>query len=237
MTRDDAVKLVGLLFGTYGAADAGRQSVYVEMLEDLDLPVASTAVRELIATSKWLPQVAEIRAAVVEMVNPDYPSPDEAWDSVRRRGARAHPLAVKAAAICGIGQAFYWTPYGGSGRDVEPWEQHRYTKTYTGLVDADRAARMRMPGCRAALEAEPLSEPQPAVTPERAAAVAAIEAREAVRRRERAQLVVYLSPAQVEARRQAELAEAKRIAHERQPAGRTLQQQQDDLAKLIAKGL
>lgn len=67
MTPGETAALVSAVAAAFPAARMSRDTVdiYREMLQDLDAQAASAAVRNLVRTAKWLPTIAEIRAAVV----------------------------------------------------------------------------------------------------------------------------------------------------------------------------
>ncbi len=53
--------------------------IYAEQLADLDGIDVLRAVERLLRTSRYMPTIADIRAEVVEAINP-LPTPEEAWD-------------------------------------------------------------------------------------------------------------------------------------------------------------
>jgi len=80
MTDLEAKKILYVLESAYPRSEfrPGTATIYCEMLKDLPHEVVSEAVRRLIATSKWLPTVAEIRRACMEIIEP-LPSAEAAW--------------------------------------------------------------------------------------------------------------------------------------------------------------
>jgi hypothetical protein len=80
MTELQAQKLLYILENAYSRAEfrPGTAKIYAQMLSDLPYRVAEEAVRRLIATSKWLPTVAEIRQMCVEVVDSPL-SAEDAW--------------------------------------------------------------------------------------------------------------------------------------------------------------
>jgi hypothetical protein len=86
MTEGQVSKLVAVLAASYPAAkgDAGTVAAYQRMLGDLDYPAANAAVERLIATSKWLPTVAEIREATLALNVGEIRPGGEAWGDVPR---------------------------------------------------------------------------------------------------------------------------------------------------------
>lgn len=113
MTETQCEQLLAVLQGAYPRTEFSDDTidVYTAMLSDLDFKAAQVAVRQLIATSKWLPTIAEIRRAVMDLVDP-LPSTEDAWIEVMQQ-ARAynlhsgrfpefsHPVVAKAADAVG----------------------------------------------------------------------------------------------------------------------------------------
>lgn len=75
MTKEEVNELLGLLKANYGYAfkelSAGQKRLLVESwaicLADVDAKLGLAAVMRLIATSKWMPSVAEVRKAALEL--------------------------------------------------------------------------------------------------------------------------------------------------------------------------
>ena len=84
MTEAQVTKLVAVLAAAYPAAkgDAGTVAAYQRMLGDLDYPAANAAVEKLLATSKWLPTIAEIREATLALSAGEIRPGGEAWGDV-----------------------------------------------------------------------------------------------------------------------------------------------------------
>lgn len=80
MTELQAQKLLYVLESAYSRSEfrPGTAKIYTQMLADLPYEVAKTAVMRLIATSKWLPTIAEIRHACAELIDPLL-SAEDAW--------------------------------------------------------------------------------------------------------------------------------------------------------------
>jgi hypothetical protein len=68
MTRVEASQLVAILFGSFPSTHVERRHVdaYVSGIEDLEAQAAAGAVNRLRRTSKFLPSIAEIRAACAD---------------------------------------------------------------------------------------------------------------------------------------------------------------------------
>lgn len=81
MTNAESAKLVAVLLASYpGAKTTPRTSeVYERMLADLDYPTANAAVERLLATSRFMPSIAEIREACMDLMHGDRKAGGEAW--------------------------------------------------------------------------------------------------------------------------------------------------------------
>lgn len=79
MTDLEGMKLIKILQSAYPRQEFKEDTirVYTRMLADLPYAVAQQAVYELLATSRFLPTIAEIRTHAVEVACP-VPSVDEA---------------------------------------------------------------------------------------------------------------------------------------------------------------
>lgn len=84
MQRSESAKLVTMLSAAYRDAPISDDTaaVYEAMLADLDFEVAKQAVQRLICSSKWLPTVAEIRAAAADVTLGPVRAGGEAWGDV-----------------------------------------------------------------------------------------------------------------------------------------------------------
>lgn len=89
MTKAEAAKLVAVLLASYPNTPQARVSssgqtvqtseVYERMLADLEYPTANAAVERLLATSRFMPTVAEIRDACMDLIHGDQRAGGEAW--------------------------------------------------------------------------------------------------------------------------------------------------------------
>lgn len=84
MTPLEIRKLVTVMVAAYPTTKAQDDTVriYERMLADLEYPVANAAVEQLLATSKWMPTVAEIRDRVMSLTAGEVRAGGEAWGSV-----------------------------------------------------------------------------------------------------------------------------------------------------------
>ncbi len=84
MTKPEVAKLVAVLMASYpnNKFTTETSHIYERMLADLDYPAASAAVEQLLASSKWIPTVAEIRERVVSLHRGEVLVGGEAWGLV-----------------------------------------------------------------------------------------------------------------------------------------------------------
>lgn len=127
MKPSEAAELVMLLLGAYPQAkpSSATSQVYERMLSDLDAGSARAAVQKIIATSKWMPTVAEVRAASAELHHGPVRSGADAWLDVL--------MQIRVEGYCG-------TPHFDDAivtALVERWGWARMC--LEGNVDADRA--------------------------------------------------------------------------------------------------
>lgn len=92
MTSAEAARLVAVLLASFpGAKTTPKTSeIYERMLADLDYPTANAAVERLLATSRYMPTIAEIRDACMTLTHGDRAAGGEAWGecmaAIRRYG-------------------------------------------------------------------------------------------------------------------------------------------------------
>ena len=97
MKPTDALELVRQLLACYPQAPMGPDNVqaYAKHLLDLDVEVCSVAIQRCIATSRFLPSIAEIREQAAACLD-NAPDAEEAWGivmgEVRRKGYNGKPL-------------------------------------------------------------------------------------------------------------------------------------------------
>ena len=90
MTPAQASKLVAVLIASFPHARVteATSSAYETMPADLDSSSASAAVKRLIASAKFLPTIAEIREATIQVTDGDRRHGGEAWGDVLRAVSR-----------------------------------------------------------------------------------------------------------------------------------------------------
>lgn len=142
MKAADAAKLVATLMAAYPQAQmtAATSGLYERMLEDLDRDTSSAAVERLIKTSKWLPTVAEIRAAAAEVTHGPKRLGGEAWGEViaeiRRVGWYGSPIFTDPL----VGQAVRmlgWQTLCVSTNEMS--DRARFIELYDGLAERERS--------------------------------------------------------------------------------------------------
>ncbi len=114
--------------------------VYESLLVDLDFATTQRAVARLLATSKFMPTIAEIRAAVVEVQHGARRLGGEAWgdvnEAVRRVGRNGVPEfsdPITAECVRQLG----WLSLCNSTNDVA--DRARFVELYDGLATRRRA--------------------------------------------------------------------------------------------------
>jgi hypothetical protein len=146
MTPSETAKLVGLLMVAFPnfkmASDTAE--VYEMMLDDLDYEATKGAVRGLLATCRFFPTIAEIRAAVVDAeLGPTVPAL-VAWgrvcDEIRRVGANGRPR-IDDALTARCVDAMDWRYLCRSSNDAA--DRARFCELYGQLRDQRRGAAVR----------------------------------------------------------------------------------------------
>jgi hypothetical protein len=80
VTREEALAIATMMIEAYPReVKPETLKAYALHLADLDRGAAGRAVKALVATSKWLPTIAEVRACVARASLPAAPSVGEAW--------------------------------------------------------------------------------------------------------------------------------------------------------------
>lgn len=136
MTLEEALTVASMLVESYPRdVQQGTLEAYALHLADLDKAAAIGAVKRLVATSKWLPAISEVRAAVVA-ADVRFPSAADAWQQAERLMASRgtyRPMARgsgnpvhRALELCGR-----WEDC--CQEDVT-WLRKRYVEIYDGLV-------------------------------------------------------------------------------------------------------
>jgi hypothetical protein len=143
MKKSEVSELVLMLMAAYPSAKTGESTsaVYEQMLADLDAAAARKAVTRLIGTAKWLPTVAEIRAAATDLRLGPMRAGGEAWQdamsAVRHVGRYevptfADPLVSEALRLWGS-----WVDFCNSPED-DPGGRARFIELYDSLATRQR---------------------------------------------------------------------------------------------------
>jgi hypothetical protein len=140
MTQGETLAIVSQLVGAYSRdLTEATLEIYCQDLCDLAPDTLMRAVVQLRRTSKWLPTIAEIRAAVVDQAT-DFPSPAVAWDTVvarmRKLGTYRPPgrgsgdPVFRALELCGDWESCC--------QEDATWLRKRYVEIYEQLVTEAR---------------------------------------------------------------------------------------------------
>ena len=142
MTREEALTVVTMLVEAYPAREVPKASLKAYADASL-LDVQSAAVKRLIATSKWLPSIAEIREAVAHTKLPRVADAAVAWSeavglmsaigSYRTLGAAGSPYVNRTLRLCGRWDEIC--------QEDATWLRKRFVEIYAGVV---REARESM---------------------------------------------------------------------------------------------
>lgn len=151
MQKSEAKKLVSMLVVAYQSqlsrlgVEQLRQTaeIYADMLADLDFAVARAAVERLLATAKFLPTIAEIREAALEVTAGPRRHGGDAWrdvlEAVSRYGRNRLPSfddAVTAACVRSLG----WQEICNSENQVA--DRARFIELYDKLAREQRVERV-----------------------------------------------------------------------------------------------
>jgi hypothetical protein len=88
MTRDEAAKLVAVMLAAVPSHRVDARSVpgmvvaYADLLGDLSYEHCNAALRVLLQTRTWLPSVADVRSAALELSSGPVRAGGDAWGSV-----------------------------------------------------------------------------------------------------------------------------------------------------------
>ncbi len=90
MTRSESAKLVACLLAAFPStrATTATSEVYERMLADLDYLVANAAVERLLATSRFMPSISEIRGACLDLTHGTMRAGGEAWGDMLKAVSR-----------------------------------------------------------------------------------------------------------------------------------------------------
>jgi len=143
MKPSESAELVMLLLGAYPQAkpSSATSQVYELMLSDLDLGSARAAVQKLIATSRFMPTVAEVRCAAADLEHGPVRAGAEAWldvvAEIRRIGIYSAPR-FDDAIVASIVSRWGWRALCDSPNEAA--DRARFVEMYDSLA---RQARDR----------------------------------------------------------------------------------------------
>lgn len=155
MKKSEVAELVMMILAAYPNArtTASTSQVYETMLADLEADRARAAVHRLIASSRFMPTVAEIRAAATELEHGAVRSGADAWldvvEQIRREGYCGVPRFADPV-VAALVQRWGWRAlcFGDGVSD-----RARFIEAYDALTQRERAglvASVALPEGRAA---------------------------------------------------------------------------------------
>lgn len=151
MTRLEVAKLVGVLMAAFpsGQSTDRTSQIYEEMLVDLDFSSANAVVRRLIATCKFMPSIAEIREAALEVTSGQVRPGGDAWGdvlaAVRRFGYYRRPV-FDDPVVARVVQSLGWEEICASENQAA--DRARFIETYDKLTKAQRREAQVLPGAK-----------------------------------------------------------------------------------------
>ena len=178
MTREETIKLIGIITMAYPNFDKFRDEkhirsmvgVWAEMFADDEGGLVALAVKQHISTSKWPPSIAEIREIMSDIQHPDIIPPDEAWEAVSKfmyaEGEHCHldirsvlPIHI-AEAVDAVGYGALYALHvaharGQSGK--AGLDRVAFMQAYEAKIGRLRKASMLPKGLREGIDAEMVS--------------------------------------------------------------------------------
>lgn len=148
MTPAQTAKLVAVLMAAYPNAKISDEAstVYERMLADLDYATANAAVERLLATSKWIPTVAEIRETALTLGSGETRPGGDAWGdvlaAVGRYGCYRSP-AFEDPLVAKCVDALGWREICLSENQVA--DRARFIQLYDQLAATDRRLQLSEP--------------------------------------------------------------------------------------------
>lgn len=139
MKKSEVSEIVMMLMAAFPASKTsdGTSAVYEELLVDLDAATVQRAVTRLIATNKWLPTIAEIRASATDLRLGPARDGGEAWQdalcAVRRVGRYGVPRFADALVTEALRLWGSWVDFCNSPED-DPGGRARFIELYDSLA-------------------------------------------------------------------------------------------------------
>ena len=158
MTREESLVIASMLVEAYPRdVQEGTLEAYAMHFADLERGAAIAAVKRLVATSKWLPSIAEVRGEVAKASLPAAPSAGEAWTeavrlmsrigSYRTLGTAGSPYVNRTLRLCGR-----WADI---CQEDLTWLRKRFVELYAEVVAGAREAMVVHGAAPEWLEARP----------------------------------------------------------------------------------
>jgi hypothetical protein len=143
MTPAEAAKLVAMILQAYPAAQFGPASsqLYEAMLADVDVEMGKAAVHRLIATSRFLPTIAEIRTMAADLQHGPPRLGEQAWgdviEAIRRVGHYRPAPNFADERVAESVRVLGWRNLCLSANDAA--DRARFITLYDGLSERHRA--------------------------------------------------------------------------------------------------
>jgi hypothetical protein len=149
MTEVEAQKLVTMLVTAFPSSmarlsqdqQAVTHQVYRRMLRDLESTAAAAAVERLMATSRFLPSISEIRAATLDMTAGEKRDGLDAWGDVKqavKRIGRGRQPTFADSRVSFVMDCLGWVDFCDSDVGDEPSWRARFVELYNSATEADR---------------------------------------------------------------------------------------------------
>lgn len=151
MTKGEAAQVVAMLAGGFPGARFTEENaaVYEAFLADLDFALAAPAVAHLVNTARFLPSIAEIRAACLDARDGKPRGAEDAWGDVvaeiRRVGAYGAPSFADPHTAHAV-ERLGWRNLCGSTNDAA--DRARFCELYNRARDRQREQTQASPGLR-----------------------------------------------------------------------------------------
>jgi hypothetical protein len=144
VTAVEAAKLVAAMIAAFPQARVtpGTSPVYERMLADLDYVAAQAAVERLIATSRFMPTVAELRSTVLDLTHGERRPGGEAWGDVLKAIGRVGKYRTPTFADQSVARAVTalgWENICDSDNQVA--DRARFIELYDQLATSERKER------------------------------------------------------------------------------------------------
>lgn len=149
MSPAETAKLVAVLLAAFPQSRATIQTsqAYERMLGDLDYAAANAAIERLLASSRFMPSIAEIRETTLAIVSGEQKPGGKAWESVRRaiqrEGAYRTPgvdFVFSDAVTMSCVSALGWSELCAS--ELQASDRARFVELYDKLATQERRKQL-----------------------------------------------------------------------------------------------